>query len=899
MHRFSYLVVLSLAVALSTTPCSAQSDPKLAIGELSEQVAELLANEKAQQALDLLSGVPVDELNDVLHRQRGAAFDSLGQTANARKEFDSAVAKGPQTSSNYLVRAYHLANRSAKEALPDFRKAVELDESNADAQADFGAVLAMLRRYNDAEPHLRRALQIAPDDESCLTNLAEVLRNTDRAKEAFQMTERAVKANGQFRRAYFVQGLVLQSLRDPARAAESYSAAIKIQPTDVQSHYNRGNCYYDLDEYDLARQDYLFCLKQNYKDDDALVSLAFTEYYADEQTQAIEYATKATQIAPDNPEAWGILGQCLGDTGEYKKAYDAVTKEIELQPNGFDGYAKRTWYCQQLGDFDQGLSDALAALKITPDSNSAHYNAGICSHKLKKWDAAAKHFTAWLESEGETSDDEVWRLRSECYTKLGNQKAATADLAIANKINVPLDEKNLTLLQAISNQQADVFIKQLAPAIRPLIDDSAIKDRLRRIESEFPYSDEQMRRVVQADPEHGRLATTIVFRSDSGEEADEVTMVVHRDKDDALLGIELRGPDWKCGTRDALKSTKSLKSLADATKQSERLFTGILGGDLQDVLDTVPDFNKKAMTQLTNTTHSVFGDVKAYWLQDVVISDPTKTRGLPSISVFGLIEGKQESFVPSEARFALTSKLELTDIQFGDKSQASYLTQNPQFATRFAKVVSTGKLDDFAGLWFEVDQEAAADELTGVYLAVLKRTVGDFVQVRPASVSSQVAIDDGVFRRMSTFSIEFQNLILPVSTTEQFGKLIKFNADNDQAGFDWIDSTELRDHWQPKALSDLKVYLSGTPDEVMSLLKQYGGFDSVTKEQIAGGQSSFTQSLGEIKKITPTRSSCADYKWTFEFDIEAANSNGHGSVIYSQSGFERKLQNFSVTPIKQ
>ena len=74
---------------------AAQDDTNSATMSLSEKVDKLLGDKQAQKAIDLMAKVSDDQMSDVLHRQRGAALRMLGQTENARKQYDAAVAKGP------------------------------------------------------------------------------------------------------------------------------------------------------------------------------------------------------------------------------------------------------------------------------------------------------------------------------------------------------------------------------------------------------------------------------------------------------------------------------------------------------------------------------------------------------------------------------------------------------------------------------------------------------------------------------------------------------------------------------------------------------------------------------------------------------------------------------------
>ena len=525
MRPFVRVLALLVIATFASHRCHAQTDQPVGVPKLAEQADELLAQQQAEKVLELFASVSEKPLPAALLRRQGKALDLLGRSDDAKKAFDAAVAQSPDEAANYLARAYHIASRNVSDSIADFKKAFELDDSDPNASADLGAALAMLGRFKEAEPYLRRSLELVPENHECLANLAEVLRRTDRVEEALGVINRVAEAKPDFWRAHFVRGLILQELDKDADAAVSYTKALELDPDDSGSRYNRGNCYYELEQFEKARADYAQCAKLSPNDDRALVSLGFTEQRLGDLDQAISHAQKATEIAADNAEAWELLGDCLGDNEQYPEALAALTKFVELQPDSADGYLQRVWVLRQMGEYKKGLADSLKALKILPNSATAHYNAGLCHHKLENWADAVVHFTTLIDSGSESGDDELWRLRAECYERLGKQPEADADIKMADKINAPLTNPDKELLDILVSADVEAYINQVSPALRGYVDADAIKSQLNRISSEYPELDLQMRRAVEPHAQHGKSETSVVFRSDSGESADEVHFI--------------------------------------------------------------------------------------------------------------------------------------------------------------------------------------------------------------------------------------------------------------------------------------------------------------------------------------------------------------------------------------
>jgi Flp pilus assembly protein TadD len=84
------------------------------------------------------------------------------------------------------------AGRST-EAEPHLRKAVELDPTDSDAHVALGATLCSTGRCDEGVTNLRRAAQIDPSDPNVVRNLAEALAARGERREAAAAFRRAVE----------------------------------------------------------------------------------------------------------------------------------------------------------------------------------------------------------------------------------------------------------------------------------------------------------------------------------------------------------------------------------------------------------------------------------------------------------------------------------------------------------------------------------------------------------------------------------------------------------------------------------------------------------------------------------------------------------------------------------
>jgi tetratricopeptide (TPR) repeat protein len=142
--------------------------------EVFAQALAMLQSGQLARAVPLLKTYVEAHQNDVdaLHNL-GMALSDLGQLDEARRYLLNALDLAPQHT-NTLV-ALGLASDRGEDrdaALGYLRRAVEQDVENPYAQRSLGGVLAKLGRYAEAEPHLRAAYALTPNDQATAYGLA-------------------------------------------------------------------------------------------------------------------------------------------------------------------------------------------------------------------------------------------------------------------------------------------------------------------------------------------------------------------------------------------------------------------------------------------------------------------------------------------------------------------------------------------------------------------------------------------------------------------------------------------------------------------------------------------------------------------------------------------------------
>jgi tetratricopeptide (TPR) repeat protein/TolB-like protein len=230
---------------------------------------------------------------DICYRRIGQAYVDAGMKDQAVRAFQNAITLNPYFWSNYneLGDAYNHFGENTK-ALAAFRRVVELDPTNplghqnigavyfsqgkyeesilefkdaialqpdADVYTDLGEALLYLKRYPEALDVLQKAVEMHPNDQGVLGNLADGYRYSGQDKKAMEAYDLAIAratkdldVNPKNATALGSLGVYFAKKGEISLAGHYIRRARAIDSSDVQLAYNEAVIYALANQPDLA-----------------------------------------------------------------------------------------------------------------------------------------------------------------------------------------------------------------------------------------------------------------------------------------------------------------------------------------------------------------------------------------------------------------------------------------------------------------------------------------------------------------------------------------------------------------------------------------------------------------------------------------------------------------------
>jgi tetratricopeptide (TPR) repeat protein len=200
----------------------------------------------------------------------------------------------------HTKKGIELVNQGkGKEAIVEFKKAIELDPENADYHRNLSAVYQSQIMLSDAQKEAEAAVKFKGADSKNLDQLANLL--------------------------------LLQ--KKYAEAEKYYRKAIKIAPKVAEYHSNLSLCLKAQGKKEESDAELKTTLKKNPKDVDALISLSTSQLEQKKTEDAEKTAREAVGLGPKNAEAHFALGNVLKTRGKDKEAVKEYETGLSIKPD--------------------------------------------------------------------------------------------------------------------------------------------------------------------------------------------------------------------------------------------------------------------------------------------------------------------------------------------------------------------------------------------------------------------------------------------------------------------------------------------------------------------------------------------------------------------------------------
>ena len=285
-----------------------------------------------------------------------------------------------------------------------------------------------LRQYDMARPHLERAVELEPNDESNQYLLGASLYNLNRFAEAEPHLQRAVKLNHSEENCCYLLGCCLYKLERYEDAVGHLQRSVELKPIDNREQFSSNrkwlhNCLEKL----AAIRPKLAEPNPNIEEE---IKLGISLFEDSQYLEAIPYLRIAVNESPDDEMTQYRLGFSCYESTLYHEAAVHLQRAVDLKPDDETNQHFLGMCLYKQEKYVEAQPHLQRAVELEPVDEDNRYILGVCLCRMEKYKEAEPHLQRAIDlkpndNRGAGSTNRDWL--NKCQSNLSH-RVTVADI---------------------------------------------------------------------------------------------------------------------------------------------------------------------------------------------------------------------------------------------------------------------------------------------------------------------------------------------------------------------------------------------------------------------------------------------------------------------------------------
>ena len=367
---FEALAVGDLKSADAAFTAASSLDPKQIGAMLGFAELHLRRKQPSEAEARLKEALSVQPNNAEVFAAYGRYHFGQQRYAQAESAYQKAISldKGNFLAYMDLADLYLSIKRRPKEAAESYRKAVTLKPAYSPGRFGLGMALLATGNKSGAIAELQQAASLGPQDPIPLHVIGRIHASDKRFDQAVQSLTAALSVKSDFMPALIDRADVYAEMEKNREAAADYERVLIVNPKDSISRVKLGMIYQRLNRLDDAETAYHAALKENPRLAPAYNNLAMIALEKKGNlTNALSWAKKAAELAPNTPQFHDTLGRVHRALGDKASAVAALERASRLPPPQAEIWYRLGLVYQETGNRGKAAAAYKKALAIQAD----------------------------------------------------------------------------------------------------------------------------------------------------------------------------------------------------------------------------------------------------------------------------------------------------------------------------------------------------------------------------------------------------------------------------------------------------------------------------------------------------------------------------------------------------
>ena len=318
-------------------------------------------------------------------------------------------------------------------AISPLRKILAEKPDLAYAHFQLGYAYTALRKNEEARAEYERATALDPKMSEAFLNLGILLTEREPAA-AVSPLRRAAELLPAQSRPRFLLGLALERSGDAAAAADSYAAALHLDPGDTETAAHLGGLYFKLQRYAEAEAKFRAVLEAQPKSPQALLGLA-ESLDAEKKPEAAEAYENYLAVRTDDARSRARLIRLLLEQQNYDQALAELHRADAGKPPTLDSLRSRADIQIAQKKWDDSIVTIQKAIALAPNDAPLHGGLGRVYMQKRDFANAEREIKEALQLD--RNNLTYWKDLGSTYYLSGSYAAAISALDVVDKAETP------------------------------------------------------------------------------------------------------------------------------------------------------------------------------------------------------------------------------------------------------------------------------------------------------------------------------------------------------------------------------------------------------------------------------------------------------------------------------
>lgn len=296
---------------------------------------------RLNKALEVLDAIgKLEPFNEEVHLHKASIYSQLRNYRRAIEHYQRALDLAEEGTDDILLDlAFEYENIEAWEQAADcLRRGLEINPENEAVLYELAYVLDVMDAHQVAVAFFKRFTNDHPYSFVAWFNLGNALSRMERYEESNEALDLCLAIDDKFSSAYFSKARNLLLMGDHQRAIDCYQETLANDGPQAITFSYIGECYEKMERFEqaLIHYDQALALDPNWVD--AWIGRGVVKDMQGHLPEALKDMEMALKLSPDHGDAWFYYANALGRAQQYDQAIAAYTRLNTLEPESLDGW---------------------------------------------------------------------------------------------------------------------------------------------------------------------------------------------------------------------------------------------------------------------------------------------------------------------------------------------------------------------------------------------------------------------------------------------------------------------------------------------------------------------------------------------------------------------------------